>query len=316
MLFYFPYILASLFLAATKRASAMMLALLFLFLWLLVPIAFQFPVGGDFHSLILRSTLVNQFDFGIFFEISVAFSDFLGMNVSSFYALVSLIVAFVLTFSFGQYYLIASPFVFVLIITGYQRQGLALLLIMLAIEFFDRRYKVLAAICAFAAVLSHATSFMPLAIFAYSMYFQSKGRKKIFLSLIPLVLVVFSFEVLTGYSAVLDHMIQHYFSSSASSAGAIPRVGLSLLCFAITQHYFCRFDKIFVFYTLFVCVLFVIFEATTIADRLNLVSLLFIAKNLSNAKSLTRLIVVAAHSVTFWVWAKHSAQFESHWSIL
>lgn len=271
----------------------------------------ELPQGGDFNSLIARSHLIYEFDLGLLFTNLVHAANFFNINISSAYALLSTFLILFAALRFNRYYLFASPFVYFLIITGYQRQGLGLILCLLSYLYFLEKRHIISILLVCLSVMSHVTNLFPIFLFIWSNFSKNLNFK---LQMLPLIGIFFLPE-LSKLHPVLEHMVKNYLSGNSVSTGALPRmIVLVLLCF-ISLPAFTRLEKNFVYLLLLGSIIFFFLGASTIADRFSLIIFLIVPLVMNKLTSIRRFGIVLLNVSLAVTWMFFSPQFTYNWSI-
>lgn len=270
----------------------------------------EIPQGGDFNSLILRSKLIETFDLGTFFTWMVHISTFFNLNVSSFYAFISIILLIFTAFRFQKYYIFYAPFTYFLIITGYQRQGLGLILITLAYLYFADRKKFIAVVLTLLGISSHPTLILPVVVFAWCILSSNWH----FLFRFAPLLGFFLLEDIAEFHPVLDHMVEFYLLSDATSDGALPRISLIILLLALVRSSFNKIEKQYTDFTLLYCLYFFAIGATTIADRFSILLLLITSLQLGDVSPFKRICAISLVTFVALAWITFSSQYKYNWS--
>lgn len=270
----------------------------------------EIPQGGDFNSLISRSKIIERFDFGIVFTLMVKASTFFKINISSFYSFVSICLLTFAAFRFKKYYLFYSPFTYFLIITGYQRQGLGLILLVMAYLYFTERKKFTAVVLSLVGISCHPTLILPLVVFAWCSF---SSNWNFLLRLSPLA-GLFFLEDFAKIHPVLDHMVEHYFLSVSKSDGALPRILMITLLIGIVRSSFNKLEQQYTDFTLLYCLFFFAVGATTIADRFSILLLLITSLQLGSVSPLKRISAISLTTFVALMWIALSLQYKYNWS--
>jgi hypothetical protein len=255
----------------------------FFIIYLILFIGFRYKVGGDWEAYLYHYEVLNYDDFLMQLlawdpaYVAVEYiSKFLGFGIWG----VNIICALIFSISFlyfikvfnlklGYSFLIAYPYLIMVVVNGYSRQGVAIGLVMV---FFGLLYKnkfFKALIFLLLAALFHKTAIIAGILFLFY------KKKKIFITYSLLFFISFIFYYIFQSSFV--NFIKYYFEQKMQSSGAIIRILINILAAMLLfftakryKKYFDDYDfwKIFGYFSFLMLFIAVYFKATTVADRL------------------------------------------------
>lgn len=225
-----------------------------IFLYLLILIGLRYEIGGDWinylqnHAAIHFSVFTDKHDDVILYntEPFIIILNILSPNVYifNFYcALVFLIGLFALISKCKDIYLsivVAIPFLILLVGLGYQKQSVALGLLMLSYYFYlNNNYK-LFLIFSFTTFFSHYSTFFLILFIFYDLFYFKKFRiNKIY---IFIIIVLIFLVIFIGYDKITRVLINNYINDEnrTNSYGLIPRLAVQFLSIFL---YFISFNK-------------------------------------------------------------------------
>jgi hypothetical protein len=255
----------------------------FFIIYLILFIGFRYKVGGDWEIYLYHYEVLNYEDFLMQLlawdpaYVAVEYiSKFLGFGIWG----VNIICALIFSISFlyfikvfnlklGYSFLIAYPYLIMVVVNGYSRQGVAIGLVMV---FFGLLYKnkfFKALIFLLLAALFHKT------VIIAGILFLFYKKKKIFIIYSLLFLISFIFYYIFQSSFV--SFTKYYFEQQMQSSGAIIRILINILAAMLLfftakryKKYFDDYDfwKIFGYFSFLMLFIAVYLKATTVADRL------------------------------------------------
>ena len=211
-----------------------------IFIYLLILIGLKFEIGGDWINYLNIYSNINQKIFNsygnenydIFFKTEpvMILLFLLSPNIFVFNlicALIFLIGLFTLISKFQDRFLalvISVPFLIILVAMGYQKQSVAIGLIMLVYYFYlNNNYKTFVFFC-FVTIFSHYSSFFLIIFIFYDLIFFKKFR----ISLLQLFLILFFVIIFLLFSNdyVFRIIINNYLfdENKLESQGLIPRL--------------------------------------------------------------------------------------------
>ena len=225
-----------------------------IFLYLLVLIGLRYEVGGDWinylqnHTAIQISVFVDNDDLSILFntEPFILILNILSPNIYifNFYcALIFLIGLFALVSKCKDIYLsivVAIPFLILLVGLGYQKQSVALGLLMLSYYFYlNNNYK-LFIFFSFTTFFSHYSTFFLILFIFYDLFIFKKF--KINKIVIFIIIILIFIVLLMGYDKITRVLINNYIvdEDRKQSYGLIPRLAVHFISIFL---YFISFNK-------------------------------------------------------------------------
>jgi len=222
------------------------------------------PLGGDFNSLISRaSENYESSNFLFVFNFLRDVSILLGINISSLYSLVIYIASLLLVLqSRRNLYLIAGPIFFVFYASGFQRQALSAIFILIAINAFSHKHFFWFSLISILAYLTHPTAVVFLVLYLLSMI---GSFRRVF----PLLLVSpLLFEYVVKLLPFLEHYYVHYYLSGSSNHIWILFLMLSLPYFLFVRSIESRGERAFLYSLLTLSLSFLFFDASNMAFRI------------------------------------------------
>jgi len=255
------------------------------FLYFLIFVGLRHEVGTDWESYLIYYESLGDFSFDEIFSLNPGYqllqfiSKYFGLGIYGVNTLCAAIFLYgfhraIKTFELNIpiSYMVAFPYIIMIVVSGYSRQGVALGLIFAFIECVYTKKLLLSFLFFILAVSFHETAIIGSILYNYIV----RGNKKLFLSII-IILFLLIYFVYMLFEARFEHFMNAYIEKRMSSTGAYIRIFLNILAglflFLYSKKWKVKFDDysfwIFFWYvSLFFLIFAITTNATTVADRL------------------------------------------------
>jgi len=270
-----------------KDSKILFYSLVFVFFVLFV--GFRYEVGGDWYAYLEHYKEISFDDIWFFisswdpgYVIVEYISKYLGLGIVGVNTLCAIIFFscffyFIKVFKIKLSYalLIAYPYLILVVLNGYSRQGVAIGLGMLFISLIYQKKFFKSFLSLFFAVLFHKTAVILSLLYLY-VFLHSKN-KFIYKLLTLSIVFIFIFFIYKLYILEWMSLIKHYAIEKMQSTGGVIRISINVIAASLLLFFSKRYKKVYDDYNIwmffgymsyFMLFTALFFKTTTIADRL------------------------------------------------
>jgi len=309
---------------------------IFIFIIFTLLIGFRYEVGGDWRNYLNLFFLQGERTFNLI-DIVAADPGFVFLNYISYefnFGFFGLNFLCSIIFMYGvlkfcrfmpmpiMALLVAFPYLIITVGMGYQRQSLAIGIILLALIslFKGENLK-------FLLMVTLAATFHKTAILFYPLLIFTASKNKFLISMFVSAIIVLGYFLLVD--SRIEFIIDNYVGRKISSSGAIFRIVMSIIPAIIYLYYRSAFDitsKERIFWDLLSISIFILFiglivlDVSTLIDRIALYTLpiqLFVFSHLPTKfkpkyRPVIKSAIITYYALVLFVWGYFGAH-SSHW---